>query len=111
MKCELLRFWKCLPNFQTKKLKIIIVIIIFNLGGWGFVQYFKLEDVAMGMWIEEYQRRTHIHVEFMDDKLFVNMGCEPNYVIAHYQSPPKMHCLWNLLLQGNFSCCHIDSEA
>jgi beta-1,3-galactosyltransferase len=80
--------------------------------GWdGFVQYFKLEDVAMGMWIEEYQRQTHIHVEFMDDKLFVNMGCEPNYVIAHYQSPPEMHCLWDLLLRGNFSCCHIDSEA
>jgi beta-1,3-galactosyltransferase len=75
------------------------------------VQYFKLEDVAMGMWIEEYQRRTHIHVEFMDDKLFVNMGCEANYVIAHYQSPPEMHCLWNLLLRGNFSCCPIDSEA
>ncbi|KAH8934904.1 hypothetical protein BDL97_17G004700 [Sphagnum fallax] len=75
------------------------------------LKYFKLEDVALGMWIEEYQRRTHIHVEFMDDKLFVNMGCEPNYVIAHYQSPPEMHCLWNLLLRGNFSCCHIDSEA
>jgi hypothetical protein len=28
IKCELLRFWKILPNFQTKKLKTIIVIII-----------------------------------------------------------------------------------
>ncbi|PIN23267.1 Galactosyltransferase [Handroanthus impetiginosus] len=55
---------------------------------------FKLEDVAVRK------------VEHVNDDRFYNTGCESDYVLAHYQSPRMMLCLWEKLQkQHKTECC------
>ncbi|CAA6653912.1 unnamed protein product [Spirodela intermedia] len=60
------------------------------------LQMFKLEDVAMGIWIEEFKNAGG-EVAYVNDDRFNNAGCEDGYVLAHYQSPRLMLCLWERL--------------
>ena len=53
------------------------------------MQLFKLEDVATGIWIEQFKKTGH-KVEYVSDERFYNAGCEANYILAHYQSPRKV---------------------
>ncbi|CAN4095869.1 unnamed protein product [Withania somnifera] len=48
------------------------------------VQLFKLEDVAVGIW-------------YVNDDRFYNAGCESDYILAHYQNPRMVLCLWEKL--------------
>lgn len=70
----------------------------------GFVQLFKLEDVSMGIWIEEYKKQNHT-VHYISDDNFNNVGCSDGYVIAHYQNPKHMACLWGKLREGPGPVC------
>lgn len=65
---------------------------------------FKLEDVAMGIWVEEYKKSGH-KVYYVNNNQFFNNGCEPDYVIAHYQGPRSILCLWQKLQQGSGPVC------
>ncbi|KAL7123722.1 hypothetical protein ABFS83_14G001600 [Erythranthe nasuta] len=66
---------------------------------------FKLEDVAVGIWIEEYRKRGR-KIEYMNNDRFYNAGCEAEYILAHYQNPRLMLCLWeNLNKQHKPDCC------
>ncbi|KAI9196698.1 hypothetical protein LWI28_026198 [Acer negundo] len=61
------------------------------------LQLFKLEDVAMGIWIEQFKKKSSQEVHYMSDDRFYNAGCESNYILAHYQGPRLVLCLWEKL--------------
>ncbi|CAH9080371.1 unnamed protein product [Cuscuta europaea] len=66
---------------------------------------FKLEDVAVGIWIKEFKQKGH-KVKYVHDDRFYNDGCESNYILAHYQNPRMVLCLWEKLQKENQpNCC------
>lgn len=69
------------------------------------LKLFKLEDVAMGIWIEQFSKGGK-EVQYINEERFYNSGCESNYILAHYQSPRLVLCLWEKL-QKHFepTCC------
>jgi hypothetical protein len=70
-----------------------------------FLRLFKLEDVAAGIWIEEFKKKGN-KVEYRTNDRFYNAGCESNYILAHYQSPRKVLCLWEKLQRDHEpNCC------
>ncbi|OMO53423.1 hypothetical protein CCACVL1_28661 [Corchorus capsularis] len=69
------------------------------------LKLFKLEDVAMGIWIEEFKKGGK-QVHYMSDERFYNVGCESNYILAHYQGPRMLLCLWEKLQKEHQpNCC------
>ncbi|KAJ4843891.1 hypothetical protein Tsubulata_025941 [Turnera subulata] len=69
------------------------------------LKLFKLEDVAMGIWIEQF-RNSGQQVNYISDDRFYNAGCEAEYILAHYQSPRLVLCLWEKLQKDHQpSCC------
>lgn len=68
------------------------------------LQLFKLEDVAMGIWIQQYKDSGHT-VNYASDERFYNEGCDTDYVLAHYQSPRLMMCLWEKLQKESQPVC------
>ncbi|KAI5059483.1 hypothetical protein GOP47_0025802 [Adiantum capillus-veneris] len=68
------------------------------------LKLFKLEDVSMGIWIEEYKKKDR-EVNYVNDNNFNNAGCNDGYVIAHYQNPKHMTCLWGKLKEGAGAIC------
>ncbi|KAG6757943.1 hypothetical protein POTOM_038272 [Populus tomentosa] len=65
---------------------------------------FKLEDVAMGIWIEQFKNSGR-EVHYMTDDRFYNAGCETDYILAHYQSPRLVLCLWEKLQKEHQPAC------
>jgi beta-1,3-galactosyltransferase len=70
----------------------------------AFCQLFKLEDVAMGIWIEQFKNSGQ-EVHYMTDDRFYNAGCETDYILAHYQSPRLVLCLWEKLQKEHQPAC------
>ncbi|KAL4308780.1 hypothetical protein GQ457_01G029850 [Hibiscus cannabinus] len=68
------------------------------------LKLFKLEDVAMGIWIEEFKTSGR-EVHYMTDDRFYNSGCESNYILAHYQGPRMVLCLWDKLQKEHEAHC------
>ncbi|XVF38937.1 hypothetical protein REPUB_Repub20aG0145700 [Reevesia pubescens] len=69
------------------------------------LKLFKLEDVAMGIWIEEFKKSGQ-EVHYITDERFYNAGCESNYTLAHYQGPRMVLCLWEKLQKEHqANCC------
>ncbi|OIW15263.1 hypothetical protein TanjilG_16513 [Lupinus angustifolius] len=66
---------------------------------------FKMEDVSMGMWVEQYNN-TLSAVRYSHSWKFCQYGCIEGYYTAHYQSPKQMICLWDKLSRGRASCCN-----
>ncbi|OIW10511.1 hypothetical protein TanjilG_15883 [Lupinus angustifolius] len=67
---------------------------------------FKMEDVSMGMWIDQFKIRRA--VKYVHSLNFCQFGCIDDYYTAHYQSPRQMTCLWEKLQQqGKPFCCNI----
>lgn len=71
---------------------------------WTFLQIFKMEDVSMGMWVEQFNSSTP--VQYSHNWKFCQYGCMENYYTAHYQSPRQMMCLWNKLKRERAHCCN-----
>ncbi|KAM3208898.1 hypothetical protein ACQJBY_063532 [Aegilops geniculata] len=72
----------------------------------GELKMFKLEDVAMGIWINE-MKKEGFDVTYQNDGRILVEGCEDGYVVAHYQEPRQMMCLWDKFQKtkrGN--CCN-----
>ncbi|XP_064982312.1 hydroxyproline O-galactosyltransferase GALT2-like [Musa acuminata AAA Group] len=65
---------------------------------------FKMEDVSMGMWVEELNTTTTIR--YSHSWKFCQYGCMKNYYTAHYQSPRQMICLWENLSHSRAECCN-----
>lgn len=70
----------------------------------GRLKMFRLEDVAMGIWIADMKKKG-LKVTYVKEKRIFNVGCEDGYVIAHYQAPRELLCLWQKLQEGNNATC------
>ncbi|XP_051184422.1 hydroxyproline O-galactosyltransferase GALT2 [Lolium perenne] len=71
------------------------------------LRLFKMEDVSMGMWVEDYNTTTtSAPVQYVHSWRFCQYGCVDNYFTAHYQSPRQMLCLWEKLSLGHPQCCN-----
>lgn len=70
------------------------------------LRLFKMEDVSMGMWVEQFNSTISVH--YSHSLRFCQFGCIEGYYTAHYQSPRQMMCLWDKL-QRNTSpqCCNM----
>ncbi|CAN8264629.1 unnamed protein product [Cochlearia groenlandica] len=71
------------------------------------LRMFKMEDVSVGMWVEQFNNGTK-QVDYIHSLRFCQYGCVENYLTAHYQSPRQMICLWDkLVLTGKPQCCNM----
>ncbi|KAM0071613.1 putative galactosylxylosylprotein 3-beta-galactosyltransferase [Helianthus debilis subsp. tardiflorus] len=68
------------------------------------LRIFKMEDVSMGMWVEQFNSTNP--VQYSHNGKFCQYGCVDNYYTAHYQSPRQMVCLWDNLASGRARCCN-----
>lgn len=69
------------------------------------MQLFKMEDVSMGMWVEQFNSSNP--VQYSHSWKFCQFGCMEGYYTAHYQSPRQMICLWEKLRRGKAQCCNL----
>ncbi|CAJ1931637.1 unnamed protein product [Sphenostylis stenocarpa] len=70
------------------------------------LKLFKMEDVSMGMWVEQFNSTRA--VEYVHNLKFCQFGCIEEYYTAHYQSPRQMTCMWEKLQhQGKPLCCNM----
>jgi beta-1,3-galactosyltransferase len=70
----------------------------------GQLKMFKLEDVAMGVWIANL-KKDGLKVSYVNEPRVYNEGCKNNYVVAHYQNPRHMLCLWKILQEDKEAKC------
>lgn len=70
----------------------------------GLLKMFKLEDVAMGIWINDMKKKG-MNVTYADENRIYTDGCEDGYVVAHYQAPREMICLWDKLQETKRAKC------
>lgn len=70
----------------------------------GHLKMFKLEDVAMGIWISD-MKKEGLEVRYEKDDRINNEGCKDGYIVAHYQGPRDMLCLWQKLEKGSVGKC------
>ncbi|KAF5443245.1 hypothetical protein F2P56_035817 [Juglans regia] len=70
------------------------------------LRLFKMEDVSVGMWVEQFNSSRP--VQYLHSLKFCQFGCIEDYYTAHYQSPRQMTCLWDKLQsQGKAMCCNM----
>ncbi|KAJ1438991.1 Glycosyl transferase, family 31 [Sesbania bispinosa] len=70
------------------------------------LRLFKMEDVSMGMWVEQFNRTKPVH--YSHSFKFCQFGCVEGYYTAHYQSPRQMMCLWDKMQQQTRpQCCNM----
>ncbi|KAG2702217.1 hypothetical protein I3760_06G080100 [Carya illinoinensis] len=70
------------------------------------LRLFKMEDVSVGMWVEQFNSSRP--VQYLHSLKFCQFGCIEDYYTAHYQSPRQMTCLWDKLQsQGKAKCCNM----
>lgn len=70
------------------------------------LKLFKMEDVSMGMWVEQFNMSRQ--VEYVHSLKFCQFGCIEDYYTAHYQSPRQMTCMWDKLQhQVRPLCCNM----
>lgn len=68
------------------------------------MQMFKLEDVAMGIWVDN-MKKEGMDVKYVKEDNINIEGCNENYVVAHYQEPRDLHCLWEKLFETQRPLC------
>ncbi|ESQ34316.1 hypothetical protein EUTSA_v10007037mg [Eutrema salsugineum] len=71
----------------------------------GNLKMFKLEDVAMGIWIADLKKHSGLEPHYENDGRIISDGCKDGYVVAHYQSPAEMTCLWRKYQETKRSLC------
>ncbi|CAL0319949.1 unnamed protein product [Lupinus luteus] len=70
------------------------------------LRLFKMEDVSMGMWVEQFNSTKP--VKYIHSLKFCQFGCIQDYYTAHYQSPRQMMCMWDILQrQARPQCCYM----
>ncbi|XP_010551443.1 PREDICTED: beta-1,3-galactosyltransferase GALT1 isoform X2 [Tarenaya hassleriana] len=70
----------------------------------GRLKMFKLEDVAMGIWIAD-MKNQGVEIHYENDGRIINDGCKDGFVVAHYQGPAELICLWRKILETKRSHC------
>ncbi|KZV21523.1 beta-1,3-galactosyltransferase 15-like [Dorcoceras hygrometricum] len=69
----------------------------------GQLKMFKLEDVAVGIWILDMKNKG-LQVRYEKDDRIV-YECKDGYVVAHRQSPGELLCLWKKIQEKNLTIC------
>ncbi|XP_019164731.1 PREDICTED: hydroxyproline O-galactosyltransferase GALT5-like [Ipomoea nil] len=70
------------------------------------LRLFKMEDVSMGLWIQQFNNSQE--VAYVHSLNFCQFGCIEDYYTAHYQSPRQMICLWRKLQsRSKAHCCNL----
>ncbi|GAV91115.1 Gal-bind_lectin domain-containing protein/Galactosyl_T domain-containing protein [Cephalotus follicularis] len=70
------------------------------------LRLFKMEDVSMGMWVEQFNSTKP--VAYKHSLKFCQFGCIEGYYTAHYQSPKQMICLWEKMQRhARPQCCNM----
>lgn len=64
---------------------------------------FKLEDIAMGSWIEYVAQHKSWAVNYDMDVLFNFHGCQASDLVSHYVKPAFARCMYNKLPE--LACC------
>ncbi|KAK8921787.1 Beta-1,3-galactosyltransferase 15 [Platanthera zijinensis] len=67
-------------------------------------EMFRLEDVAMGIWTDDL-KKGGMEIKYVADDRIRIEGCEAGYIVAHYQQPREMMCLWQKLRETNRARC------
>ncbi|XP_073037098.1 beta-1,3-galactosyltransferase GALT1-like [Primulina eburnea] len=70
----------------------------------GILKMFKLEDVAMGIWIAD-MKKNNQEIRYVNDGRIIIEGCTDGYVVAHYQGPRELLCLWQNIQDKKISSC------
>ncbi|KAK6139334.1 hypothetical protein DH2020_026926 [Rehmannia glutinosa] len=70
----------------------------------GRLKIFKLEDVAMGIWIDD-MKKNGLEVRYEKDERIFMDGCKDGYVVAHYQGPRELLCLWQKIQEKKRAFC------
>lgn len=80
-------------------------LVEWKLNWYVHAQMFKLEDVAMGIWTDD-MKKAGMQVKYVnDDRIYIG-GCDEGYLVAHYQQPREMLCLWQKLQEmKQAKCC------
>ncbi|BFG28167.1 hypothetical protein CerSpe_144410 [Prunus speciosa] len=86
-------------------ISIDIAKFVISQHGSRSLRLFKMEDVSMGMWVEQFNS-SMATVQYSHNWKFCQYGCMENYYTAHYQSPRQMICLWDKLGRGRVQCCN-----
>ncbi|XP_057493428.1 hydroxyproline O-galactosyltransferase GALT2-like isoform X1 [Actinidia eriantha] len=68
------------------------------------LRLFKMEDVSMGMWVEQFN--SSMPIQYSHNWKFCQYRCMEDYYTAHYQSPRQMICPWENLARGRAHCCN-----
>ena len=63
---------------------------------------FKLEDIAMGSWVEYVAKERGWGVQYMSHAGFNFAGCASTDVVSHYIRPAQARCMF---AKGGRSCC------
>lgn len=58
----------------------------------------------MGIWISDMKKEGMV-VKYINELRIYTQGCQPGYVVAHYQSPRNMLCLWQRLQETKRPTC------
>ncbi|KAL6562514.1 Beta-1,3-galactosyltransferase galt1 [Orobanche gracilis] len=68
------------------------------------LKIFKLEDVSMGIWIDD-MKKSGLEVKYENDERIIIDGCRDGYVVAHYQGPRELLCLWQKIQEKRDALC------
>ncbi|KAL6009135.1 hypothetical protein ACLOJK_022362 [Asimina triloba] len=90
-----------LPTAEVSIVCLYCCTLMISILAW---QMFKLEDVAMGIWISD-MKKGGLDVKYVKEERVYNEGCKDGYVVAHYQEPREMLCLWQKLVEGKGAKC------
>lgn len=71
----------------------------------NILKFFKLEDVAMGIWIDQFKTLKNRTVDYVSLESYQHGQCENGFTISHYQNPTQMQCLWSKELEGRHGIC------
>ena len=63
---------------------------------------FKLEDIAMGSWVEYVAKERGWGVQYMSHAGFNYVGCSTADVVSHYVRPAQARCMFK---HEGRSCC------
>lgn len=54
----------------------------------------SLEDVSVGLWVEQIQEETGVEVNYQPDDRYNHFECKIDSITSHYRTPEKMRCMY-----------------
>ena len=54
----------------------------------------NLEDVSVGLWVEQIQEETGVDVNYQPDDKYNHFECKIDSITSHYRTPEKMRCMY-----------------